>query len=164
MPSWKYAIDFRPLVALETLNTLSKFLVNGSCGCWVMKNCFFNEYWKVKSCRVKEWKGCGARKSKKAIFEWWRHPMSNKFGTLLHLSLSTCYGAVGLKLTFGIVIWSKISEIQIFTIFVVMPRHTLTYTYQEVFLQWSFRNYYLLRIASKLKEKSTIYTFSKFVI
>ena len=76
-----------------------------------------------------------------------------KVGRLLHFSLSTCYGAVGLKLTFGIVIWSKISEIQIFTIFIVTPRHTLTYAYQEVFLQRSFRNYYLLRIASKFEEK-----------
>ena len=58
-----------------------------------------------------------------------------KVGTMLDLSLSTWYGAVGLKLTSGIVIWRKISEIQIFTIFIVMPMHTLTYTYQEVFLQ-----------------------------
>ena len=90
--------------------------------------------------------------------------MSNKFGTLLHLSLSTCYGAVGLKLTFGIVIWSKISEIQIFTIFIVTPRHTLTYAYEEVFLQGSFCNYYSLRIVSKLEEKNRSYTLSKFDI
>ena len=64
-----------------------------------------------------------------------------KVGTLLDLSLSTWYGAVGLKLTSGIVIWRKISEIQIFTMFIVMPMHTLTYTYQEVFLQWSSKQF-----------------------
>ena len=31
--SWRYATNFRTLVALETLNTLSKFLVNSSYGC-----------------------------------------------------------------------------------------------------------------------------------
>ena len=163
-PSWRYSLDFRPLVALETLNALSKFLVNSGYDCWVKKKVFSTNIEKWRVAGFKSERAVGLENLKKKIFKCWRHPMLIKVGTLLYLSLSTCYGVIGQKLTFGIVIWSKISKIQMFTIVIVTPRHTLIYAYQEVFLQWSFRNYYSLRIASKLDEKNRSYTFPKFHI
>ena len=121
-----------------------------------MENCFTNKFWKMKIL-----KACGARKLKKAIFECLRHEIL-KVGTLLHFI--RCYKVVRQKLTLGLVTWFLISKIQLFTIFIDTPRHILTYTYRRASLQCYFRDYYLLRNASKLDEKNRSYTFSKFDI
>ena len=57
-PSWRYSLDFRPLVALETLNALSKFLVNSGYDCWVKK--------KVFSTNIEKWRVAGF-KSERAV-------------------------------------------------------------------------------------------------
>ena len=90
-------------------------------------------------------KVCGARKSKKAIFECLHHQILLKVGTLLHFS--RCYTVVRWKLKLGLVTWFQ------------TPRPTLTYTYQRASLQCYFRDYYLLRNASKLDVKNRSYTF-----
>ena len=122
-----------------------------------MENCFPNEFWKVKILKV-----CGARKPKKAIFECSHHQILLKVGTLLHFS--RCYTVVRRKLKLGLVTWFQISKIHFFTIFIDTPRPTLTYAYRKASLQCYFRDYYLLRNASKLDKKNRSYTFSKFDI
>ena len=122
---------------------------------WDMENCFLNEFWKMKILKV-----CGARKSKKAIFECLRHQILLNVGTLLHFS--RCYTVVRQKLKLGWVTWFQISKNQFLKI--DTPSPTFTCTYRRASLQCFFRDYYLLRNASKLDVKNRSYTFSKFDI
>ena len=99
---------------------------------------------------------------KKAIFECSHHQILLKVGTLLHFS--RCYTVVRRKLKLSLVTWFQISKNQFLTIFTDTPRPTLTCTYWRASLQCFFRDYYLLRNASKLEEKNRSYTFSQFDI
>ena len=122
---------------------------------WDMENHFPNEFWKMKILKV-----CGAKKPKKAIYECLRHQILLKVGTLLHFS--RCYTVVRQKLKLGLVTWFQISKNQFLKI--DTPGPTLTCTYWRASLQCFFRDYYLLRNASKLDVKNRSYTFSKFDI
>ena len=119
---------------------------------WDMENYFPNEFWKMKILKV-----CGAKKPKKAIYECLRHQILLKVGTLLHFS--RCYTVVRQKLKLGLVTWFQISKNQFLKI--DTPGPTLTCTYWRASLQCFFRDYYLLRNASKLDVKNRSCTFSK---
>ena len=108
------------------------------------------------------WKVCEARKPKQSIFECSRHQILLKFGTLFHFS--RCCTVVRWKLKLGLVTWFQISKNQFFIILIDTPSPTITYAYRRASLQCYFRDYYLLRNASKLDEKNRSYTFSKFDI
>ena len=123
-----------------------------------MENCFANKFRKMNVLEA-----CWARKLKKAIFECLRHEILLKVCTLLHFI--RCYTVVRQKkLTLGLVTWFQISKVHFFTIFIDTPRSNLTYVYRRASPQRYFRDYYLLRNASKFDEKNRSYTFSKFEI
>ena len=89
------------------------------------------------------------------------HQILLKAGMLLYFS--RCYTVVRRKLKLGLSPGSRSLKFN-FSVFIHMHRPTLTYAYQRASLQHYFRDYYLLRNASKLDDKNRSYTFSKFDI